>query len=90
MVRSDFVDAPLVRELPFALECRLVSFAPETGCTVGEIVNVSVDDAVLGEDGRPDPEKIDPLVFDPVHHRYRTLGAVAGKAFQAGLALKKQ
>jgi len=89
MDRSEFVDAPLIRELPFALECRLVSFAPETGCTVGEIVNVSVDTAVLDGDGKPDPEKINPLVFDPVHHLYRALGAAAGPAFQAGLALKK-
>ena len=39
--KSAFVDAPVFAELPMALECRLVSFDPATGCTVGEIVNVS-------------------------------------------------
>lgn len=88
MERAGRVDAPLVRELPFTLECQLVSFDPATGCTVGKIVNVSVDESVLGEDGKPDLAKIAPLALDPVHHVYRTLGEVAARAFQAGKTLK--
>ena len=34
-----------------AVECRLVSYDPETCRLVGEIVNVSVDERVLDADG---------------------------------------
>ena len=34
--KSEFVDAPLVDELPMAVECRLVSYDPESCCLVGE------------------------------------------------------
>ena len=34
-VRSEFVDAPLIQELPMAVECRLVSYDPETCRMVG-------------------------------------------------------
>ena len=47
--RSEFVDAPLIDELPMALECKLVSYDPQTCRLVGEIVNVSADEKVLGE-----------------------------------------
>ena len=46
--KSEFVDAPLIDELPMAVECRLVSYDPESCRLVGEIVNVSADEAVLG------------------------------------------
>ena len=87
-IRSPHVNAPLIAELPLTLECRLVSFDPATGCTVGDIVNVSADESILGADGAIDPEKLAPLCFDPVHHTYLRLGTAAGKAFHAGLALK--
>ena len=88
--RSHFVDAPLIDELPMALECRLLSYDGKTGCAVGEIVNVSADSSILDADGSIDPEKFSPLCFDPVHHLYRTLGTVAGQAFQAGMQLKER
>lgn len=87
-VRSEFVDAPLIAELAMALECRLVSYDPETCRMIGEIVNVSADESILDEKGRIDPEKLEPITFDPVQNTYRKLGAVAGKAFCDGLKLK--
>ena len=86
--RSEFVDAPLIDELPMAVECRLVSYDPESCRLVGQIVNVNADESVLGEDGRIDPDKLQPIIFDPVHHTYRRLGAVAGNAFRDGAQLK--
>ena len=71
-----------------ALECRLLSYDEKTGCAVGEIVNVSADESVLGEDGKISPEKFEPVTYDPVHHTYIQLGAIAGKAFSDGLKLK--
>ena len=49
--KSEFVDAPLIDELPMAVECRLVSYDPESCRLVGEIVNVSADECVLDADG---------------------------------------
>ena len=84
----EFVDAPLIDELPMAVECRLVSYDPESCRLVGEIVNVSADEAVLGEDGRIDPDKLRPITFDPIHNTYRVLGEKVGNAFRDGTKLK--
>ena len=86
-VKSDFVDAPVIAELPMTLECRLISFDEKTGCTVGEIVNVSADESILTE-GKIDPAKLRPIIFDPVNHTYLELGDKAGDAFKDGLKLK--
>lgn len=87
--KSNFVDAPLIDELPMTLECELVNFDAATGCTVGKIVNVSADESILGADGKIALDKFSPITFDPVHHTYIKLGEVSGDAFKAGLKLKK-
>ena len=86
-VKSEFVDAPLVEELPMALECRVRSYDTETDILRGEIVNVCADETVL-TDGKIDPAKLRPIVFDPVNHDYLELGAKVGKAFGEGNKLK--
>ena len=86
--KSEFVDAPLIDELPMAVECRLVSYDPESCRLVGEIVNVSADESVLDEDGKIDPDKLRPITFDPIYHTYRVLGEKVGNAFQDGAKLK--
>ena len=86
--KSEFVDAPLIDELPMALECSLISYDPESCRLVGKIVNVSADEAILGADGKIDAAKLQPITYDPVHHRYLTLGEAVGTAFKDGLALK--
>ena len=86
--RSEFVDAPLIDELPLALECRLVSYDEESCRMVGEIVNVSAEEGVLDENGKIDPGKLQPITFDPVNNAYLKLGEKVGNAFRDGLALK--
>ena len=86
--RSEFVDAPLIDELPMALECRLVSYDEESCRMVGEIVNVSAEEGVLDENGKIDPQKLQPITFDPVNNAYLKLGEKVGNAFRDGLALK--
>ena len=86
--KSEFVDAPLIDELPMAVECRLVSYDPENCRLVGEIVNVSADESVLDENGKIDPDKLQPITFDPIHNAYRVLGEKVGNAFQDGTKLK--
>ena len=86
--KSEFVDAPLIDELPMALECEMISYDPESCHLVGRVVNVCVDEAYLDEKGKVDVQKLQPITFDPVHHHYLTLGETAGRAFHDGLALK--
>ena len=85
---SQTVDAPLIDELPMALECRLISYDADTCRLVGEIVNICADERILDENGQIDPDKLRPIIFDPVHHTYRSLGPVVGRAFHDGNALR--
>lgn len=71
-----------------AVECRLVSYDPQTGHLIGEIVNVSVDESVLTQEGKVDVSKLVPIVFDPVNAAYHKLGEKVGNAFSDGLKLK--
>ena len=87
-IKSEYVNAPLIKELPIAMECRLKSYDKETCRLVGEIVNVSIDESVLGSDGNVDVAKAQPITFDPFNNTYVALGNVSGKAFEAGKALK--
>lgn len=88
--KSDFVNAPIINELPMTLECDLISYDPETCTLIGRIVNVSADESVLGENGKIDPSKLQPITFDPVNNGYLVLGERVGNAFRDGLALKNK
>lgn len=83
--RSDFVNAPIIDELPMALECKVKTYEDEI--LVGEIVNIIADDSIL-TDGKIDPKKLKPITYDPVNHTYIGLGEVVGNAFKDGLQLK--
>jgi flavin reductase (DIM6/NTAB) family NADH-FMN oxidoreductase RutF len=83
--KSEFVNAPLIDELPLALECRVKSF--EDGILVGEIVNVSADESVV-TDGKVDLNKLRPIAFDPFNNAYMGLGEKVGNAFSDGKRIK--
>ena len=85
--KAEFVDAPVIEELPMALECKLISYDAETCRLVGEIVNVCADERVL-TDGKIDPMKLRPITYDGMNHAYYVLGEKVGDAFNDGLALK--
>lgn len=85
---SDFVDAPLIDELPLSLECKLKSYDPHTCRLIGEIVNVSCDEAFLDREGRIDVKKLRPITFDPATEKYVALGEVVGTAFSDGNIIK--
>lgn len=87
-VKSEFVDAPIIEELPMAVECRLISYDAETCRLVGEIVNVCADERVLNEKGKVDPAKLRAITFDPMNNAYLVLGEKVGNAFSDGLKLK--
>ena len=85
-VKSELVDAPLFEELPMAVECRLISYDPESCRMVGEIVNVCADESIL-TDGMIDPAKLRPITYDGMNHTYHVLGEAVGRAFHDGAAL---
>ncbi len=87
VTKSEFVDAPVINELPVALECKLVKIN-EDGNVIGEIVNVCADESVLGEDGSIDITKLRPIIVDPINHGYFAIGERVGNAFRDGAALK--
>ena len=82
--RAEHVNAPIILELPMALECRLKSYDAETCRLVGEIVNVSCEESLL-TNGKIDAAKLRPITYDSATHDYRVLGDVVGKAFSDGL-----
>ena len=85
---SEFVNAPLIDELPMAMECELVSYDPKSCRLVGKIVNVSADESILNDAGRVDPAKLRPITFDPMNNTYVVLGETVGQAFKDGAKLK--
>ena len=87
VTRSRHVDAPLIDELPVAMECELIKFN-EDGNIIGRIVNVSVDESVLTADGKVDAAKLRPISYDPCGGTYLELRGVVGHAFSDGNRLK--
>lgn len=86
-VKSEFVNAPVINELPFVLECELKQVI-DGSKFIGEIKNVSVDESILGEDGEVDLAKFSPITYDSVHHGYYEFGNRVGNAFKDGMKLK--
>ncbi len=86
--RAPHVNAPIISELPLAVECRLLSYDAENCLLVGQIVNVSADESILGPDGKIDVALLEPITFDPVRNKYLPLGAPVADAFRAGLAIR--
>ena len=86
-VKSEFVDAPIISELPMTVECRLLKFN-EDGICIGEIVNVSADESVLDENGKIDAKKLNPIIYDSATHSYWSFGEKVGRAFSDGKKIK--
>ncbi len=84
--KSENVDAPLIKELPVALECKLISYDNDTEMMVGEIVNACADESVL-TDGKIDIAKLKPIIYDTSGHNYCAISKNAGKAFSDGKKL---
>ena len=85
--KSVLLNAPLIKELPLALECKLVSYDDDSEILIGEIVNVSADERIMTE-GKIDLDKFKPICYDPSNHGYLTLGKRVGNAFFDGTKLK--
>lgn len=90
-VKSSLVDAPLIKEFPMALECRVLHTLDIGSHTqfIGEILDVKVDGSVLNEAGMPDIEKVKPVCYGPEKGSYFGIGRKLGKAFSIGKPQKE-
>lgn len=85
VTKSDKVNAPVIDQLPVAIECRVIELQEEFNETrvVAEIVGMKADEIVL-TDGKVDLGKLHPIMFDTVALCYREIGASVGGAWKAG------
>ena len=84
------MNAPYIEEFPLILECDLVN-TTELGLHThftGEILDIKVEESFL-KNGKPDIEKIKPLLYDPSFRTYYSIGKNLGKAFSVGKDLRK-
>lgn len=83
--KSDKVNAPVIDQLPVAIECKVIELQEEFKETrvVAEIVGMKADDSVL-TDGKVDFGKLHPIIFDTVSLCYREVGDNVGRAWAAG------
>lgn len=90
-VKSDKVNAPIIEEFPVVMECELLEFlhTDYVDGIVGKIVNVKAEEAVLSDNGKVDPAKLNALMFDQFQNGYYTTGEKAGTAWNAGMGLMK-
>lgn len=86
---GDLETAPLIEECPVNLECK-VTHILDLGShqlVIGRIEENYVSEDCL-TDGRPDADKIKPLVFAPQRGRgYQVLGEAVARAFNVGREL---
>lgn len=85
-VRSEIVNAPLVKEFPYALECKLIETV-ELGLHtmfIGEIAGLFADEEILNADRLPDIEKVRPMMYSSGNGSYYNVGICLGKAFSVG------
>jgi flavin reductase (DIM6/NTAB) family NADH-FMN oxidoreductase RutF len=71
------------------LECKVIHHY-EIGLHthfVGEIMDVKIEDGMLTDAGKPDIEKIRPIVYSPEVQKYHGIGEFIGKAFDIGKKL---
>jgi flavin reductase (DIM6/NTAB) family NADH-FMN oxidoreductase RutF len=78
-------DAPMIEECPVNMECK-VAKSVDVGShmlVIGEIVETFINEDCLKE-GKPDPRKIDPLVYTTGVRKYAVLGEYIADAFSIG------
>ena len=87
--KSALVDAPVINELPVAMECEFMEYQDgDTGLgVIGKVLRTSVEEANI-KDGKVDVDSLEAIVFDPYTHGYYKVGGRVGDAFKDGLKLK--
>ena len=83
--------APLIKECPLNIECRLVQTVdlPTNTLFIGEIVNIYSEERFL-DNGKPDVSKIRPFLLTMPDNRFWSVGAQVGNAWKDGLKYKER
>ena len=92
VTKSEFVNAPLIEELPVSMDCELADIidTEDVYAMVGKIVNICAEDRVIGEDGKVNPDQIHALIFDQFRNGYYAVGEMVGQAWNAGKDLVRK
>ncbi len=85
--KAEFVNAPVINELPLCLECELIKILEED-LYLAKVLNVSVDEKILKEDGKISLDKFIPICYDTSTHGYYKMTERVGNAFKDGNKLK--
>ncbi len=90
-VKSDVVNAPVIDEFPYVMECELAEVINTENmyAIVGKIVDTKAEESILDENDKVEVEKLQALIFDQFKHGYYVSGDKAGKAWNAGKDLMK-
>lgn len=85
VTKSDKINAPVIDQLPVAIECKVIELQEEFNETrvVAEIVGMKADEEVL-TGGKVDLSKVRPIMFDSSLLCYREIGDKLGGAWDAG------
>lgn len=88
--KSEKVNAPIVMEFSYALECKLIKQV-ELGLHtmfIGEVVGIIADQEVLGSNNLPHIEKVQPILFGSIGSKsYYKVGEKLGDAYSIGKSI---
>lgn len=87
-IKSDLVDAPIINELPIAMECEFIEYQnDETGIgVIGKVLRTSVEEANMSGD-KVNIDSLEAIAFDPYTHGYYKVSGRVGEAFSDGKKL---
>lgn len=85
VTKSERVNAPIIDQLPVAIECRVQDIIEEYGETrvIARIVGTVADESVFTDD-KVDLSKVQPIMFDSSAKAYRVIGEKIAGAWDAG------
>ncbi len=80
-IEAKEVKPPIIKECPVSLECKVKDIIDlgSHSVFVGEVVNVNVDENVLGQSKKIAYEKLKPITWNPITEEYHSLGERLGK-----------
>ena len=88
-VKSEFVDAPYIKEFPFILECEVIHVY-EIGLHtqfIGKVMDIKAEEDILGERNKTIIEKLKPFLYVPDSRGYYGFGELLGRGFSSGKEL---
>lgn len=87
---GELPNAPMIRECPLCMECRLVNTVELTSNTlfIGEIIETYTEERYLTDD-KPDIKKINPFTLTMPDNHYWKVGENTGRAWHIGKKFRK-